>query len=177
MKKHLSLRSMSFCALFAAITAVCSQIVIPLPSMVPISLSLLAVNLSGALLGAYGGSASQIVYLLLGAVGVPVFSQFRGGLGVLAGPTGGYIIGYIFSALIVGLVAQRFGRSFWRLVAGMVLGTAACYIFGTAWFMVLTGKGLIVALSACVLPFLPGDAVKIALASFLAVRLYPHLPK
>lgn len=175
MKKHLTTRTLTLCAMFTALTAVCSQIVIPLPSMVPLSLSLLAVYLSGALLGAFGGALSQIVYLLLGAVGAPVFSQFRGGLGVLAGPTGGYIIGYILCAFIVGILAQKFGRGFWRLVLAMALGSTACYAFGTAWFVISTGKGLLAALAACVLPFLPGDAAKIALAAFLTVKLYPRL--
>ncbi|MEG2537832.1 MAG: biotin transporter BioY [Hydrogenoanaerobacterium sp.] len=177
MKNKISTRTLTMCAMFTALTAVCSQIVIPLPSMVPISLSLLAVHLSGALLGVFGATLSQIVYILLGAVGAPVFAQLRGGLGVLAGLTGGYIIGYVLCAFTVGILAQKWGRSFWKLVLGMALGTALCYAFGTAWFIVLTGKGLAAALLACVLPFLPGDAIKIALAAFLAVKLYPRLPK
>lgn len=174
-KMKLGTRQLTYCALFAALTAVCSQIAIPMPSMIPINLGLLAVYLSGGLLGGLGGALSQLVFLLLGAAGVPVFAQFRGGLGVLAGPTGGYIIGYVAAAGLIGLLAERWGRGFWKLAAGMVLGTAVCYAFGTAWFVALTGKGLAAALGACVLPFLPGDAVKIALAAWLVPKLHRRL--
>ena len=157
-------------ALFAALTAVCSQLQIPLPA-IPINLALFAVYLSGALLGARWGALAMIAYALLGAIGVPVFVGFVSGPAALFGRTGGYILGYVFAAGIVGLLSRRWGRTFAPLCAAMALGTGACYLFGTAWFMVLTGSTLAASLSACVLPFLPGDAVKIALAAALALRL------
>ena len=157
-------------ALFAALAAVCSQIQIPLP-MVPINLALFAVHLAGALLGAKWGEFSMTAYALLGVVGAPVFAGFSSGPAVLFGKTGGYILGYILCALLVGLLSRRIGYSVKGLVISMVVGVAACYVFGTVWFMVITGMSLQLSLTYCVLPFLPGDAVKIALATFLALRL------
>ena len=163
-------RQLVLAALFAALTAVCSQIQIPLP-MIPINLALFAVHLCGALLGAKWGALSMTVYALLGAVGVPVFAGFGSGPAVLFGKTGGYIIGYILCAAIVGLLSRRLGFTFPKLCLSMVIGVAVCYVFGTAWFMVISGLNLATSLSYCVLPFLPGDAVKILLAAFLALRL------
>ena len=163
-------RQLVLAALFAALTAVCSQIQIPLP-MIPINLALFAVHLCGALLGAKWGALSMAVYALLGVVGVPVFAGFGSGPAVLFGKTGGYIIGYILCAAIVGLLSRRLGFTFPKLCLSMVIGVAVCYVFGTAWFMVISGLNLATSLSYCVLPFLPGDAVKILLAAFLALRL------
>ena len=173
MGRNMVTKRICFCALFTALIAVCAQITIPLP-MIPISLALFAVHLTGALLGPKYGSIVCVAYAALGAVGLPVFANFMGGPAVLFGKTGGYVIGYVFCALIVGLVARRFQR-YWQLCIGMVVGVLACYLFGTIWFMVVTGLSLPVALSYCVLPFLPGDVVKIALAALLAIKLRPHL--
>ena len=163
-------RNLVLAALLTALTAVCSQIQIPLP-MVPINLALFAVHLAGALLGAKWGALSMTAYALLGVVGAPVFAGFSSGPVVLFGKTGGYILGYILCALLVGLISRRIGYTARGLVIAMVAGVAACYVFGTIWFMVITGMSLQLSLTYCVLPFLPGDAVKIALATFLALRL------
>ena len=163
-------RNLVLAALLTALTTVCSQIQIPLP-MVPINLALFAVHLAGALLGAKWGALSMTAYALLGVVGAPVFAGFSSGPAVLFGKTGGYILGYILCALLVGLISRRIGYTARGLVIAMVAGVAACYVFGTIWFMVITGMSLQLSLTYCVLPFLPGDAVKIALATFLALRL------
>ena len=163
-------RNLVLAALLTALTAVCSQIQIPLP-MVPINLALFAVHLAGALLGAKWGALSMTAYALLGVVGAPVFAGFSSGPVVLFGKTGGYILGYILCALLVGLLSRRIGYTVKGLVIAMAVGVAACYVFGTIWFMVITGMSLQLSLTYCVLPFLPGDAVKIALATFLALRL------
>ena len=163
-------RNLVLAALLTALTAVCSQIQIPLP-MVPINLALFAVHLAGALLGAKWGALSMTAYALLGVVGAPVFAGFSSGPAVLFGKTGGYILGYILCALLVGLISRRIGYTARGLVIAMVAGVAACYVFGTIWFMVITGMSLQLSLTYCVLPFLPGDAVKIALATLLALRL------
>ena len=163
-------RSLVLCALMAALTAICSQIQIPLP-MVPINLALFAVHLSGALLGWKYGALSMVVYALLGVIGVPVFAGFGSGPAVLFGKTGGYILGYILCALIVGALSRKFAFNFKTLCLSMVLGVAVCYTFGTIWFMAVTGLNLATSMSYCVIPFLPGDAVKILLAAFLALRL------
>ena len=158
------------CGLFAALTAVCSQIQIPLP-MIPVNLALFGVHLCGALLGAKYGTLCMVVYVLLGLAGLPVFAGFMGGVGTLFGKTGGYIIGYILDALVVGLIVRRWGSSFFKMLCGDDYRLAACYTFGTLWFMHITGMGLWVSLTYCVFPFLAGDAVKIALAAALTGRL------
>lgn len=163
-------RQLCSAALLAALTAVCSQLTIPTPWQVPISMSTFAVFLSGALLGVKWGTAAQGVYLLLGLVGVPVFSGMRGGAQVLAGPTGGYLIGYLAAAAVTGALLAH-SRARWMLPVSMAAGLAACYAFGTAWYMVQGGVALVPALSMCVLPFLPGDALKIAAACLIAGRI------
>ena len=158
------------CALFAALTGICSQIQIPLP-MVPINLALFAVHLCGAVLGARYAALSIVVYILLGMAGLPVFAGFAGGVGVLFGKTGGYILGYVLDALVVGFLVSKWGRGFLKCCGAMVVGLLVCYAFGTLWFMYITGMGLWMSLVYCVFPFLAGDAIKIMLASYLAGRL------
>jgi len=161
-------------ALFCALCAVLSQIQIPLPP-VPLSLSLLGVHLCGALLGCRWGSASVGCYVLLGAVGVPVYAGFAGGVSVLFGPTGGFLIGYMLCAWTVGLLTQRFGFSGKSLMLSMAAGTLVCYAMGTAWFCFVSGTSLAASLSSCVLPFIPGDALKILLAASLCLRMQKPL--
>src|SRR5699024_3927763 len=118
---HRRIRRMILCALFAALTAVCSQIAIPMPRDVPVNLALLSVYLAGALLGPVWGTASQLVYLVLAAVGVPVLAGLGGGPAVLFGRTGGYVIGYLLAALLTGVLAPR-GASARRLAGAMAAG-------------------------------------------------------
>ena len=165
-----NLRQFCFCAVFTALCAVCAQIQIPLP-MVPINLALFAVHLAGALLGAKRGVAAVAAYVMLGALGAPVFAGFAGGVQVIMGKTGGYLLGYLIAALLVGLLRARWGIGYWRLCFAMTLGTAGCYFFGTVWFMAVTGTGIWTSLVYCVFPFLAGDALKIALAAYLTRRL------
>jgi biotin transport system substrate-specific component len=165
-------------ALFAALVAVGSYLFIPLPfTPVPINLALLAVYLAGGLLGPKYGSLSLAVYVLLGAVGLPVFTGFTGGLSIIAGPTGGYIIGYIWAALAVGLIAGTERKpAIWRLAAAVSAGLIACYAFGTVWFMISTKTGFVASLMLCVVPFLIGDALKIIAAIFLIRTLRRVIP-
>ena len=162
-----------YIGLSAAIIAVCSWISIPLT--VPITLQTMGVVLISGLFGAKRGTLSTLLYILIGAIGVPVFSGFKSGFGVLLGSTGGYIIGFIFTALIVGIVSDKTNK-LWALVLSMVVGILVCYAFGTAWFAVVYAKtnepaSLATILSWCVIPFLIPDAVKIALAAVLTNRL------
>ncbi len=166
-----------YIALFAVLIAVCSWISIPL--QVPFTLQTFAVFLTCGLLGGKRGTLSVIVYLLLAAVGVPVLAGFKGGLGSLLGPTGGYLLGFVFIGLIMWALEKPAKTSVPVLVLSMVLGLAVCYAFGTAWFMVVYAKnsgpvGLSTALGWCVIPFLIPDAAKIALATVLtkALRRY-----
>lgn len=157
-------------ALMSAVLCVISPFTIPLPgSPVPLSLATFAVYLAAALLGAKKGALSVLIYLLLGMVGLPVFSCFSGGPGVLLGPTGGYLMGYVFCALVTGLLL---GRGVNNLLA-MGLGTLACYSLGTVWFMIVM-KGtytLVQAFFVCVVPYLIFDAVKIFVAAAVIVPI------
>lgn len=162
-------------ALMSAMTAVCAQIQIPLPA-VPISLALFAVLLCGALLEPRVSLLAMGAYVLLGAAGLPVYAGFLAGPSVLFGPTGGFLFGYALCAPAVGLLLRRLGFTRKGLVLSMIAAAALCYVSGLLWFIAVTGSGLRAALAACVLPFLPGDALKIALASSLALRLKKALP-
>lgn len=178
MKKTMSIRKMTYVALFTVVIAVCSWITIP--AAVPFTLQTFAIFAACALLGGKLGLYAVCLYILLGAVGVPVFSGFGAGLGTLLGPTGGYILGFVFTALAMWGVEAKFGRKPAALVAGMVTGLILCYAFGTAWFMVVYARangaiGLGAALSMCVIPFILPDCVKIALAMLVAAHLRPRL--
>ena len=170
-QKQMPVIMLVMCALFAALTAICAQISIPIQP-VPICLSLFAVELCGALLDKKYSVLAIGAYVLLGLVGVPVFSGFKGGAAALFGTTGGYIIGYLFCAFIISFVIEKWGREFWKQAIAMLLGLLVCYLFGTAWFMVLSGRTLAESMSLCVIPFLPGDAVKIVLAVVMSLALY-----
>ena len=174
--KTTSTKKLALCAVFAALTAVCSQIQIPL-AVIPINLALFSVHLCAALTEKRYAALSMTVYLLMGLVGLPVFVGFQGGAGVLFGRTGGYIIGYVASAYVTALLMEKLGRAWWQAALFMALGVLACYTLGTAWYMVLTKSPLWLSLSYCVFPFLPGDAVKIALAVLLAGRLEKPLKR
>lgn len=162
------------CALFTALTAVLSQAAVPI-GPVPVNLATFSVFCAGALLGAKLGGISQLVYVLLGAAGAPVFSMFRGGLNILAGPTGGYLAGYVLAAFVVGLIVDRNAGKLYVCVLAMAAGFAAYMVPGTLWFMFSTNTGLKESLMVCVVPFLPGDALKIGLAAAVSVRLRPLL--
>lgn len=165
-------KKMILYALFAALTAICSMILIPLPfTPVPINLATLSVFLAGGLLGSKGGAISQIVYVILGAIGLPVFAGFNGGFGVITGPTGGYIIGYVAAAWLTGFMIEKLGQGYYKSIISMIIGLAACYTLGTLWFMYITSTGLAAALMMCVVPFLIGDGIKIAAGSILVKKL------
>ena len=110
------------------------------------------------------GTISVVVYILLGIIGAPVFAGFRGGLGVLAGPTGGYILGYIIIAFVTGAVCE-WTKKLKYIVPFMMLAVVLCYLVGTLWFCITMGNGFISALSMCVIPFIPWDIIKVILAS------------
>ena len=167
--KKMTTRMLVSCALFAALTAVCAWIAIPI-GPVPISLATFAVMMCGLLLGWKYGVIAIAVYILLGLAGVPVFANFKAA-SALMGPTGGYIIGYLPYALLAGLAVPRLQEKFFGRCVLLVLGTIACYALGTGWFMHATGRTLGESMGLCVLPFLPGDAAKILLSAFLAPRL------
>lgn len=166
-------KQMVLIALMTAVTCVLGPLSIPLPfSPVPISLTNFAIFLAIFVLGMKNGTISFIIYLLLGTVGVPVFSSFRGGLQVLAGPTGGYLIGFIFLALIMGFALDHFDRKLVPTIIGMIIGMVVCYAFGTVWLAKLLSLSFKEGLMMGVIPYLPGDAAKIIIAAIVGPKLY-----
>jgi len=161
---------MVYAALMAALTAVGAYVAVPI-GPVPIVLQNLFVLLAGVLLGSRWGVASMAVYVLAGAVGLPVFASGAGGLGVLVGPTGGYLVGFIAAAYIVGWIVEKKGDHGWGNAAAMTIGALVIYLPGVIWLKIVTGLNWQAALAAGVLPFLIGDALKIAVAAAIAPRL------
>jgi biotin transport system substrate-specific component len=171
MARERSLRGMAYASLFGALTAVGAYIMIPLPP-VPITLQTLFVNLSGALLGGGLGALSQIVYILLGVIGLPVFAGGKAGAGILIGPTGGYLIGFVVGAFIIGkLTALRRQPGLLWLIGSMSAGIAAVYALGIIQLMVVAKLGLAKALAVGLLPPLPGDLVKIVAAALICRKV------
>ncbi|MBR5896354.1 MAG: biotin transporter BioY [Lachnospiraceae bacterium] len=155
----------AFIGLAAAIICVLGPLVLNIPvSPVPISLAIFAIYIAVYACGLLDGTSAVLIYLLLGLVGVPVFSNFSGGVGKLFGPTGGYLIGYIFVAVIAGFFIDKFPSKPYMHIIGMVLGTGICYVFGTLWLAHQASMTLKAAFLAGVIPFIPADAVKIAVA-------------
>ena len=172
---------MAYIALFAVLMAVCAWITIPLPKpLVQFTMQTFGMFIALITLGGRRGLYTMVVYLLLGAVGVPVFSGFRGGLGVLLDTTGGYIIGFVAAALVYWLLTAKLGDSLPMKAAACVLGLAVCYAFGTAWFLVVYARttgpiGVTTALGWCVFPYIAPDLLKLALALLLSRRVEKFL--
>ena len=180
-KAKLTTLDLVYTALFTVLMAACAWISIPMPKpLVPFSMQTFGVFAALLVLGGRRGTLAVTAYLLLGAVGAPVFIGFRGGLEVLLGSTGGYILGFFASALVYWLVTALLGERTAVKAAACLLGLGVCYAFGTAWFMVVYARangpiGLSAALAMCVIPFLLPDAVKLALALLLAQRVSGHI--
>lgn len=171
--------SMVYISLFSVLIVICSWISIP--TAVPFTLQTFAVFMAIGILGPKRALYSVLIYILLGAVGLPVFSGFKGGIGALLGTTGGYIIGFLFTCLVCMAVFHIFRNRTPARIAGMLLGLLVCYAFGTAWFMLLYTRqsgpvGLLTVLGWCVFPFILPDLVKLGLAFILSDRLRSHVP-
>ena len=162
-------RGMVLAALFAALLAVFSQLAVPMVP-VPINLGLLAVYLCALALEPRWALISVGLFLSMGAVGLPVFAGFRGGPAALFGPTGGYLLGYVCAAGLIAALRDKADSPAGR-IGILTLGLLACYIPGTLWLMMLTGRTAAEALPLAVYPFLPGDALKIIAAAMLAPKL------
>lgn len=164
-KKKMTTAQMTVTAMMTSITCVVGPLALPIPiSPVPVSLTNLVIFFMAYVLGAKYAAASYLLYLLIGMAGLPVFSGFTGGLGKMAGPTGGYLIGFIFLAVIAGYFVDRFPKSLPLHVTGMALGMVVSYICGTIWLAGQLGITFAAGLGVGVIPYLPGDAVKIILA-------------
>ena len=175
-KSKISVQDICSIAIMTAITVVMAQISIPMPMGVPMTMQTFAITLAGVILGSKKGGLSILVYVLLGAIGVPVFAGFSGGIGVLAGTTGGYIIGFLFSALVMWAMEKLPGKKSVMQIVSMIVGLIVCYAFGTAWFMIVYSRangavGLATVLGWCVIPFIIPDIIKIVLAYGLSRKL------
>ena len=165
-------KTLTLTGLMTAVICIVGPVSIPIPvSPVPVTLTNFAVCIAVYVLGLKAGTVSCLIYLCLGAAGLPVFSAFSGGIGKLAGPTGGYLVGFLFLALIQGSLMFRFPGKNAAAVIGMILGTAVCYCFGTAWLAGQMHLSFGAALTAGVIPYLPGDAAKIILAALAGPKL------
>ncbi len=159
-------------AVFTAVTVVCSWLSVPLGT-VPLTLQTFGVLLTAGVLGLKRGMAAVMTYIALGTVGLPVFHGFQGGFGILLGATGGFIFGFVFTSLVVGLAVERFEVTLKNLIIAMTVGMLLCYLCGTVWYACLysDGKGFLSIVLTAVVPFLIPDAVKIAFAAVLVKRV------
>ena len=173
-------KTIAVCAVFAAIMCVFSVMTVPI-GVVPVTLGFLGVMLTSVVLGPKKGVISVAVFILIGAVGLPVFSNFRGGFQVLLGPTGGYIWSYIFMALFIGILTVKNPKNKWLVmlkiffvcIGGAVIG----YALGTVQFMFVQKTDFLAALTACVIPFIPFDILKSAVAAYLGYTVKGALKK
>ena len=168
--------NMTSCALMAALMCVLCPVSVPI-GPIPISLSILVILLTVYVLGTWRALVSYTVYLLLGAVGMPVFSGFQGGLAKLAGPTGGYLVGFWLMILVAGIIMEKGKRNLLVTILGMLVGVAIDYAVGTAWFVFQTESTVVHALDVCVYPFIPFDVAKIVIAVLLGSVVYKGLQK
>jgi biotin transport system substrate-specific component len=172
MNNNPEFKMMVYASLIAALTAVGAYISIPI-GPVPIVLQSLFILLAGVLLGKEWGTASVGIYLLAGAAGLPVFAGGTGGIGRFFGPTGGYLIGFLPGVYITGLISGKTKKNVFKDVTAMICGTALIYAFGVSWLKVLTGIEIARAFAVGMIPFIPGDALKIAAGALIAKSVRP----
>ncbi len=176
MKNKSNIYPMAIVGVMAAVMCILGPLSIPI-GVIPISFTNLAIYFALYALGIKKGTISYIIYMLIGFVGIPVFSGFTGGASKLVGPTGGYIIGFIFMALIAGFFIDKFFDKRYLCFIGMVLGTAVCYVFGTIWLSYQAKISAAAALAAGVIPFIPGDLAKILIAAYAGPQIRRQLIK
>ncbi len=174
--KKLSIKDMAITAVITALMCIAGPLSIPI-GPVPISLTNLVVYIAVIILGWKLGTLSYVIYLLLGLVGLPIFSGFQGGLSKLAGPTGGYLVGFILMAIVCGLFYEKNSNRYVITGIGFFLGTIIAYAFGTVWYVFMTKSAVLSALTVCVFPFIPFDVLKIVIAIALGVAVRTALRK
>ncbi len=175
---HKNTKHIAFIGFMAAVICITAPFSFPLPiSPVPISFGTLAIYFATSILGMRNGTLSVIIYILLGLAGLPVFSHFTGGVGILLGPTGGYLIGYVLLALIYGFFVDNYSNNLLLCVLGIFLGTFACYLFGTIWLSRHASLSFLHSLSVAVIPFLPGDLAKMVISLIGSHHIRKRLKK
>ncbi|GHU79121.1 biotin transporter BioY [Clostridia bacterium] len=173
-KEKFTVRDMCFIGIFTAVTVIMAQISIPMPMGVPITMQTFAICLAGMLLSPRNSFFSALLYVLLGAIGIPVFAQFSGGLGIVFGPTGGFILSFPIMAWLVALGAEKKGAI--PVTLGLVAGILVNFVAGMVLFSLITGNGLGVAFTACVLPFIPTTIIKTVAAGIIGARIKKQAP-
>lgn len=173
--KKSNVRCLTYTAIFTALICVLSQLSIPMPAGVPMTLQTLIIPIAGIILGAKWGTISTLIYLLLGAVGIPVFAGGTAGFGVLFGMTGGFLISFPLMALCAGLGSRKNNKA--ATAIGLILGAVLNYAIGTIWFVVAAPSDFASAFTACVLPFIPTAIIKIIGAEILGLYLKKVLTK
>lgn len=176
-KKKLGVREMCYIAMFTAVIAILAQISIPLPLGVPMTMQTFAITLAAVVLGAKFSTYSTLIYLLLGAVGVPVLANFSAGLDKFVGPTGGFLISFPIMAFIIGYGAEHKDMFKGAYVVFLIVGTVVNYVIGVAMFCVLTKSSVATGISACVIPFIPTAIIKAVLASYVGFLIKKRLPQ
>ncbi|MCR5054791.1 MAG: biotin transporter BioY [Lachnospiraceae bacterium] len=177
-KTRFKVVDLAYIGLFVALMAICSWISVP--TAVPFTLQTFAIFTAIGLLGGKRGTISILLYLMIGAVGVPVFAGFKSGPGALFGMTGGYLIGFIFTGLIMWGITAAFGKKLYILAIADVIGLIVCYAFGTVWFSYLyfgqiNAASIGSSLSMCVIPFIIPDLCKIGISLMLVSRLRKYI--
>ncbi|MCM1314150.1 MAG: biotin transporter BioY [Prevotella sp.] len=172
-RKFLTTREMVLIAMFSAVIAVCSWISVP--TTIPFTLQTFGVFSTMNILGGKKGFFAILVYILLGAVGMPVFSGFSAGISALMSYSGGYIWGFLFLALVYWFAEKFSGRKLIVQVISLIIGMMVCYLCGTLWFMYVTKSTFLYGLSACVVPYVLFDALKLILALFVSERVKKYV--
>ncbi|RBP44114.1 biotin transporter BioY [Garciella nitratireducens] len=175
-EKKSNVYQMVIIAVMAAVMCILGPLSIPI-GIVPISFTNLAIYFALYILGRKRGTMSYIIYMFIGFIGIPVFSGFTGGPSKLLGPTGGYLIGFILMAIFAGFFIDRFIDKRYLCFIGMVLGTIICYLFGSIWLSYQGNMSIYAALNAGVIPFIPGDLVKIFIATLVGPQIRRQLIK
>ena len=176
--KNKSISTLTLISLMTAVICILGPLSLPIPiSPVPISLTNLAIYFAVVILGWKNGTISYLVYLFIGFAGMPVFSNFTAGPAKLLGPTGGYLIGFIFMALIAGFFVKKFPDRIYMYIVGMALGTVITYLLGTGWLAWQANLDLKAALFAGVIPYIPGDVIKIIVAAVFGTTIRKRIKK
>lgn len=173
-KTKLSIQDICNISIMAAVTAVMAQITIPMPLGVPMTMQTFAVTLAGIILGSKRGALSLFIYILLGAIGLPVFAGFRGGFQSLIGPTGGFLISFPIMAYLIGLGSEK-QKNKWFFFIMLILGTVMNYVIGVAMFCMLTNSSILNGIASCVLPFIPTTIIKAVIATILGIQIRKRL--
>lgn len=175
-KSKMSVRDICYAGLFAAVIAVMAQISIPMPMGVPMTMQTFAITLAAVVLGSKLSTISSLIYIIMGAVGLPVLANFSGGFDKFVGPTGGFLLSFPLMAFIIGWGAEHRKDFKGAYVIALVVGTVVNYVVGVAMFVVVAHSTIAVGITACVLPFIPTAIIKAVLACAIGLNLRKRIP-